>query len=207
MARMFEFVWQLGARRFGVSHQIVRIDDAPYLERWILWLGVGTLRLHKFWRSDSDRAFHDHPFWYVTIPLNKGYFEHVQISMDILEFPTAHGTSWIYVRRLRPSFRTAEHRHIVTLPLGAKPLWTFVVTGVKTREWGFWPTFFRFVPWREWEFQQRKPTLVGVDLARPGGAKTAFIYAQKGADGKITLDYTTTEINVNHIRSSNGNGN
>lgn len=43
----------------GQPHQIIPSADDPYLLRWyIIPLNV---YLHKFMRSDDDRALHDHP--------------------------------------------------------------------------------------------------------------------------------------------------
>ena len=51
----------------------------PYLLRW--WLvprnKVANAYLHKFFRSDDDRAHHDHPWLFnVTIMIKGRYFEH-----------------------------------------------------------------------------------------------------------------------------------
>ena len=93
------------------------------MARWILWFGL-TLRLHRFHKSDDDRAFHDHPWWFVTFPL-AGYLEHVPGQGS----PTR-------IKPWRPHFRRAKHRHIVQLIDG--PVWTAILTGAKQNEWGFW---------------------------------------------------------------------
>jgi len=125
--------------RFGVTHDLVLDEGKPYLERWIIWLGV-TLRVHKFHRGDDDRAFHDHPWWFVTIPL-RTYFEHV--PDDGLR-PV---TSW------RPHFRPADYRHIVQLADG-KPVWTLIITGTKSNEWGFWDQN-QFIHHEQWLANRR----------------------------------------------------
>ena len=119
----FNYVRTIGARRFGVTHDLVLDNGEPYLERWILWFGL-TLRLHKFHKGDDDRAFHDHPWWFVTFPLQT-YIERTP------EHP-AHA-----VRRLRFHFRRARHQHIVQVR-DNKPVRTFILTGSKSKEWGFW---------------------------------------------------------------------
>lgn len=138
----------IGRFRFGISHDLVELPEGnPYLERWILWLGI-TIRVHKFWRGDDERAPHDHPWAFVTIPLNRGYYEKVS---ERNVFDREGATSRIrFVSRWRPHFRPASHRHIVVMPEGATPIWTFVVTGLRNHSWGFWPTPTTFVPWREW---------------------------------------------------------
>jgi hypothetical protein len=118
----FHQVWNLGAWRLGLTHDLVLEGGEPYLERWILWCGI-TLRLHKFHKGDDERAFHDHPWWFVTMPL-QSYRELTPMGTTI-------------VRRFRPSFRAAQHRHIVQL-IDTKPAWTFIITGRKEKDWGFW---------------------------------------------------------------------
>ena len=119
----FEWVRNAWGMRFGVTHDLVHENGAPYLERWILWFGY-TLRLHKFHKGDDDRAFHDHPWWFITIPL-KSYQESTPAG------ETNH------VGRFWPHFRSAKHRHIVRL-IQPGPVWTFIITGRKCKEWGFW---------------------------------------------------------------------
>ena len=119
----FDKVFTLGGQRFGITHDLVYEQNEPYLERWILWLGF-TIRLHKFHKGDDDRAFHDHPWWFITMPL-RPYVESVP------------GNNAVTVGAWRPHFRSARHRHIVRLQ-GNLPVWTFIITGPKAREWGFW---------------------------------------------------------------------
>lgn len=119
----FDWVTTLAGRRFGITHDLVFEEGQPYLERWILWLGF-TLRVHKFHKGDDDRAFHDHPWWFITIPL-RPYSERTP------------GNTVQVLRRFRPRFRPAKHRHIVQL-IDARPVWTIIITGPKSKEWGFW---------------------------------------------------------------------
>ena len=119
----FDWVTTIGGHRFGLTHDLVFEDNRPYLERWIIWFGF-TLRLHKFHKGDDDRAFHDHPWWFITIPL-RSYIESTPDQSGRL------------VSRWRPHFRPAKHRHIVSL-IEQQPVWTFIITGPKSQEWGFW---------------------------------------------------------------------
>lgn len=81
----------------------------------------GNMYLHKFLRSDYDRAMHDHPWSFISLVLTNGYYEH-----------TASG------RRFRPpgslNIRPAEWLHWVEIE---KPAWTLVFVRPKRREWGF----------------------------------------------------------------------
>ena len=130
----FEKVATVGTARFGITHDLVFENNQPYLERWIIWFGF-TLRLHKFHKGDDDRAFHDHPWWFITIPLR-----------DYAEDTPIHGRR--VVRRFLPHFRPAKHQHIVQL-IENRPVWTFILTGPKSKEWGFWDRD-KFIPHELW---------------------------------------------------------
>lgn len=131
----------IGKRRWGYSHDLVGRVECPYMRRRILWLGWITLRYHVFLRSDEDRALHDHPWWFVTLPLDT-YWEIVP-SVSWSGVPGILRT----VRRWRPHYRPAEHRHRVLLL--KSPTRTLVLTGTKTRGWGFHKDGI-FYPFREW---------------------------------------------------------
>lgn len=106
----------------------------PYLERWILWFGF-TLRLHKFHKGDDDRAYHDHPWWFVTFPFEP-YLERTPQQPVTM------------VKALRPHFRSASHQHIVQL-IEHRPVWTLILTGTKSNDWGFWNKG-KFTPHEVW---------------------------------------------------------
>lgn len=65
---------------------------------------------------------HDHPWWFVTVLLWNGYDEKIgdtvtrRQSGDIL-------------------YRSATHSHDVVTPYGRS--WSLVLTGRKSRDWGF----------------------------------------------------------------------
>ncbi len=166
--RTFRFVawilaW-LGRERVDIS---TGTDEGnPYLTRWTL-LGRRTegrtrLFLHYFHRSDYARAFHDHPWPFVSLILWPGYFENtpfeiVPAAIEVWSapagtpFPGVHDTpssGWARVATARASHvrrwygplsilsRPAEWKHWVEIPKGAH-CWTLVWTGEKTRSWGF----------------------------------------------------------------------
>lgn len=139
----------------GQPHQVIGIGHDPYMHRWYLippnpWVKV---YVHKFLRSDDDRALHDHPWSFVSVMLRGSYRE--IIPGDVL-------------LRCAPSiaFRPAQWRHRVQLDWPAWsereiPCWTLIITGPHVRTWGFWckTTLMtisgrhvaseRFVPWQE----------------------------------------------------------
>lgn len=135
----------------GRPHQVIGGAEDPYLRRWYLIPRNPLINvyLHQFLRSDDDRALHDHPWWFVSLILRGGYYEH-----------TPGGIRW----RGAPSiaYRRATHIHRVELPGGPEgsgrendeePCWTVIVTGRRSRSWGFWcrnkPPAVQFVPWRD----------------------------------------------------------
>lgn len=141
----------------GKPHFIVGSAENPYLLRWYLiprnrWLNI---YLHKFLRDDDDRALHDHPWWFLSLMLRGRYREWVDRQPG----------EWRYFDRSAPSiaFRRASHRHRVELDRigdgGPVPCWTLVITGPKTREWGFWCPQ-GFVPWHKF-VARGKPGEVG----------------------------------------------
>lgn len=107
-------------------HQIIRTEDGEdYLHRW--WAlrdsQLGCIYLHKFLRSDDDRALHDHPWDHLSVILEGRYREH-----------TPEG---IYLRepgQIIP--REAEQLHRIELV--DCPVWTLLITGERTRHWGFY---------------------------------------------------------------------
>ena len=132
---------RLGRFPLGFTHDLVCNDGSPYLERWILWFGW-SLRVHKFLASDRDRAPHDHPWWFITMPFS-AYGEHY------LKGETSH------YRRVSPwrlHFRSSSFKHRVEIL--QTPSWTIVLTGTKAKEWGFWDDNRDFVHHQDWLSQE-----------------------------------------------------
>lgn len=125
-------------------------DECPYLRRWALVAGLFSVRLHHFYRSDDARAFHDHPWWFVTLVLKGGY-------TDVSPCPDCGGTGMLWgevpqimcltcegstekLDHLGPGsvrFRPALHRHTVRVDGGG--VWTCILSGPNLRTWGFYP--------------------------------------------------------------------
>ena len=116
---------------------IVNCEREPYLHRWYL---IRTARIgvfiHKFIRSDEDRALHDHPWNFLALPIWRGYFEHSQFGR----------------RRIWPllgmRFRKAEYRHRVEL-IQNRPAWSLFIRFRERRTWGFWLAS-GFQAWNDW---------------------------------------------------------
>jgi hypothetical protein len=124
------------AKRTPYSH----IGD--YMERyWIIPYNkipfLPSARIHHIKRSDDDRAFHDHPWWYLTIILRGGYWE-VTPLMDLSK-KTEH---WYFKRTWRGPgsiiFRRHTDFHRLEVQEG-QTCWTLFMTGKYKHQWGFLP--------------------------------------------------------------------
>lgn len=98
--------------------------------------------VHQFWRSDDDRALHDHPWPWTTIILEGRYIEHLPADAEDPAGPT--------VQHLR-SAGDMIVRHDASAPhrvelIDEPPVTTLFLTGPKEREWGFWCP----QGWRHW---------------------------------------------------------
>lgn len=161
-------ILRIAPRLIACSHRrppdiVIGGEADPYMLRWWLiprnrWFNV---YLHRFLRSDDDRALHDHPWWNLSVLLDGRYVEHT-IS-----------PGGIHVRTPRRAgdlkFRRAAAAHRIELVDG--PCWTVFVTGPRLREWGF------HCPqgWRHWRLFTSGPNgeTVGRGCAEtdPGDAR------------------------------------
>jgi hypothetical protein len=118
---------------------VIGAKDDPYVLRW--WIiprnRFFNIYLHRFLRSDDDRALHDHPWLNVSIILDGAYTE---------ETIAAGG---VHQRRVYEvgavKFRGPRSAHRIELHAG--PCWTLFVTGPRVREWGFHCSH----GWRPWQ--------------------------------------------------------
>lgn len=93
------------------------------MRRWVLNLGVCSVRIHHWYSSDDHRAFHDHPWSFVTIVLRGSY---VDVS--------ANGRESMRPGAIR--YRHATHSH--TTEVAPDGCWTLILAGPTVRKWGFW---------------------------------------------------------------------
>jgi hypothetical protein len=128
---------------------IIGSERDPYLLRWhvIPRNPVLNIYLHKFLRSDDDRALHDHP-WVSASLLFRG--QYVEVRPKERLYPAG---------RLRAKhhsapallFRGGEHPHRISLVPDRKgalqSAWTVFVTGPRYRQWFFYCPFGR----RKWQ--------------------------------------------------------
>lgn len=118
--------------------QVIGGSEDPYVLRWYLLPRnpFFNIYLHKFLRSDDERALHDHPWANASLILWGSYWEH---------FPYHNSGLDTYKRlRMRGEFiiRGAEQAHRIELlhqwgNLLEEPVWSLFITGPKVREWGF----------------------------------------------------------------------
>lgn len=159
---------------------IINCDHDPYLVRWYVfktkWV---TLFIHKFIRSDEDRALHDHPWAFLVIPIWRGYYEHSECRAEYCDWPNGY---YKIRQRVLPilgtRYRPALYKHRVELLGGWKretltvhpspehlpfppqtmsekttkielPAWSLFFHFKREREWGFHPPE-GFTPWHKW---------------------------------------------------------
>jgi len=106
-----------------------------HIFRWRGW----QFALHKWLRSDDDRALHDHSAENLSIILNSGYFEVL-----------SHGWQPLRIKfrwPLVPYFRRADVPHRIILPSGGKPVWSLWLRWPPVRQWGFYCRS----GWRHWK--------------------------------------------------------
>ena len=122
--------------------------DNPYLLRW--WLlprnPLFNVYVHRFLRSDDDRALHDHPWFFnCSILLDGRYIEWV---------PSKTGNPLVPEPKFRTPgayFRWGRAPHRIQLyadDRGEKPVWTIFITGPRVRAWGFY-CLKGWVHWRD----------------------------------------------------------
>lgn len=159
-----------------LPHDTIVVAGEPYMHRWYLvgyapgdpdatferannsrpgrwWNLPFAARIHCIVASDDDRAFHDHPWPFVSIGLAGSYVEVTPAWADPWggRFRCAAAVDNLRNgrRRLRAPFvnrKAATDLHLLEVEHG--PVWTLFLTGRKQRTWGF-ATPAGWVPWRE----------------------------------------------------------
>jgi len=123
--------WQFGGKRL--------IGDDPNDLLMIRWIVFRTpsfgIFIHKFCRSDHERALHDHPWNFLSIILRGGYTEVFERCSPACEYGEFQDSAW-----RRPGsilYRPATWKHRVILDPG-KTSWSLVFVSGRKRKWGFW---------------------------------------------------------------------
>lgn len=116
---------------------IINCDKDPYLIRWYMFRTKPfAIFLHKFVKSDEDRALHDHPWCFIVIPIWMGYIEYSKAGK------TRVWPIW------STAYRDCCYQHRVEL-INDNPSWSIFIRFRRQREWGFWPKE-GFVNWKKW---------------------------------------------------------
>lgn len=134
-----------------------------YMERfWLMrygWQQI-AIRLHHILCSDEDRAFHDHPWWYLTVIL-RGEYTEVKPQWD---------RSGLYLGESRQRytagtvlFRPAKSWHRLEVPEG-ETTWTLFITGPWSQKWGFMINPANKVRWEEYLNDPSREQIKGEDL-------------------------------------------
>lgn len=148
------------------AYLITRGDGAAYLFRWTLlsiyqWI---SFKLHIVMASD-DLCAHDHPWGFITIILNGGYYEWTPIDQKergkilderiapdgVVEVKRWHGAGSIM-------YRHNNWRHSLELNTyedtdNPVPCITFAIMGRVTKAWGFF-TSFGWIYWKRYSKQK-----------------------------------------------------
>ncbi len=105
--------------------RVIGKKENPYLLRWHLIPrnAIFNIYLHKFMRSDDDRALHDHPWsWNISLILRGEYIEHVPKYPERFGYSLAlegdFTTKQILRKAWRPIFRRGVTPHRVELHSG-----------------------------------------------------------------------------------------
>lgn len=138
---------------------IVNCAHEPYLHRWfIIRTKYFGFFVHKFVRSDEDRALHDHPWSFIVLPIWRGYIEHSDREEPCNAGAISLAPARLPVRRrvlpiLGLRFRDTTYRHRVELLTDKngqpKAAWSLFFRFEKVRTWGFWGPD-GFIDWNKW---------------------------------------------------------
>lgn len=97
------------------------------LQRWIVCKAPSSRRgiyIHRFIRSEG-RDPHDHPKVFSSIGITSRYWQAVYDPTHLDAPPVIQ------------EWRAPYHIHRIHLDVDGRPRWTLVITGARTRRWGF----------------------------------------------------------------------
>jgi hypothetical protein len=113
---------------------------------WLLQKCGIAVRIHHILASDDDRAFHDHPWAFISVVLEGAYTE-------VTPYFNKSGVYIAEEHKVRRAgsvaFRRAKSWHRIALGCGPRPT-TLFITFRKSQMWGFMPQPHRNkVPFKE----------------------------------------------------------
>jgi len=109
--------------------RIIGGEEDAYMKRWFVIPRnrIFNIYLHRFLRSDDDRALHDHPWVNMSILLEGEYTEHTIKAGGIND----------RVIRKSGAFKVRGPRSAHRIELHNGPVTTLFITGPNVRSWGF----------------------------------------------------------------------
>jgi len=108
-----------------------RADGGTWFQRMVSrWPNI---YLHRFGRSDYDRALHDHPWASISLVIAGGYWEVIPEDPDIEHSPDR----WIWREPGTITWRRATDRHRIVMAEDVREAVTIFITGWRIRQWGF----------------------------------------------------------------------
>lgn len=199
---------------------LVALDPScpPYLERWRLNVGIPGrrawfgLRLHHFFRSDEVHL-HDHSFGFLTLVLRGSYEDVIEcescegtgkIGAELLGVwdGQSHGcgfcggTGKVVGDHMTPGtirYRSPLHKHRVV----TDGCWTFVLSGPRVRDWGFW------VDGKWWKqrryFEKFGGSAACQDAGNPLVSEAKWVRGVHGEPGPSTWSAVATDKDFNHL--------
>jgi len=117
-----------------------------YLNRWGLEGRWGGVFLHLLGSPDLDRDLHDHPWWFVTVPLWGSYWEERTeirtaaqraFEVETSAHPNDSRGKMSLVGTWRPRTMRLDEAHRITGLRGRRAV-TLVIHGPQRRPWGFY---------------------------------------------------------------------
>jgi hypothetical protein len=115
--------------RYYLFGRLVK-HNYPHARGFLTWMSK-SYYIHRFLKSDQDRALHNHPWEFRSVVLCGAYRE---------EYRTGTPGAYRVVSRVRRAGSVAkmgaDHFHRVDLV--TNDVWTLFITGKKIQTWGFW---------------------------------------------------------------------
>lgn len=106
---------------FKPKRVIYREEHTPLLFRWNLFeCALFSIKIHKLVSNDTA-CQHDHPWAFITFLLKGGYVEYTPKGSKVYS-------------RFSLLYRPAKYVHRLEIH---QPVYTFLITFKKVREWGF----------------------------------------------------------------------
>lgn len=143
-----DYIHTLLLRKVFLKRKPDLVIGDDQLHRWYViprnkWFNI---YFHIFYKSDTDDALHDHPWWSLSFILHNGYSElYLDKNGSVKERSIDAGQ--VILRR-------PEYAHAVLIKDPLKAAHTLFITGRTVRTWGFLCKG----GWRSWEkYRSLKP--------------------------------------------------